>query len=315
MASVEQREPPAFLTLSGFIDELGRVQLLPTLNSVDRPHLPVPQRRSRFKARYHHGENEVLERTVAASEIRACGPTKRTGLDYIAFQVTLPLIPGGRAVELLRDDVVILERRLTEPPEVTRVRAEIREGRLLASWALESSSIIGCATFLRFDDGRSIMLRVTHEETELSLDLVGFPDGGAGVLEVVASDGLLNGSAQSAELEIPPSPPLGIITSPVNGSVSQPRQPLSLMGNAHDAFADGIDWKRHQLLWRLDGEVVHEGSAQALVDPPDPGSHVIELVSQRWGVLDSVSTTVDPPTSQHERLDQLLASIGAPGGN
>lgn len=308
MKAAAKSPNPIVLVLSGVIDEMGGIHMLPSLGLHDRPDTLTKDWDSPYRARLHWGKERTLERVVLVSEVRACGLRKQAGLEYTGFIVSLPYVKGAHRVELLHGDKVVFDRDLQPGPMVADLSARVSDGRLTATWEL-SESVLGCALYLDFDDGSSIPIGVTQEQTKFSVPLVGFPEGGKAVVKVIASDGILNMAAASKQIVIEPSAPLGLIIDPMDGYVSAVGQPLSLIGNSYDAFTRKVDWHQHRLHWRVNGDVLPDRSPRQILIDPQPGRKTIEIVSERWGVLASATVTVAKPSERFEHHKALLASV------
>ena len=105
-------------------------------------------------------------------------------------------------------------------------------------------------------------------EAEISLDQV---PGGEGQLAVLATDGLRSKFAMSEVFAVESKPPTLWISTPVEGIVFPPDQPISLIGQAVDVRATKIP--SEELVWSVDGHPVQTEDGIAPVIGLAPGSH------------------------------------------
>jgi hypothetical protein len=124
-------------------------------------------------------------------------------------------------------------------------------------------------------------LRLAREldgyEAKLSLEEV---PGGRGQLIVLATDGLRSSFAISDPFKIEDKPPEIWITSPRDGTVFPPDQPLSLIGQAVDIL--GSKLPEDGLVWEVDGRTIQQGTGIAPAVGLKPGYHETSL-SFRYG--------------------------------
>ncbi|HEX5038096.1 MAG TPA: choice-of-anchor D domain-containing protein [bacterium] len=157
------------------------------------------------------------------------------------FSLVAPQSDGVAAVQVLKNGDVVSERRASaHPPTVSLSKPEAGEsvGDLLhVSWmgSDDDGDPLTYSVLYSADGGatfRTIGVDVT--DTEISYEAARLPGGNAAVVRVIASDGFLTASADSAGFSVGRKPPSIKILSPVEGETAVAGAPLSLSADADD---------------------------------------------------------------------------------
>jgi hypothetical protein len=223
------------------------------------------------------------------------------GLDFASFIFNVPAPQGLRSVALVRGGVVIATLAASAAaPQVTiqAPNGSSHSGDLTVRWTgsdADAGATVTYTVMLGSEDGVGWrMVSPATTGTQLTLDTTQHANCAACRLKVIASDGFLAGSAQSAPFSIS-NPPRATTTWPGDGAAGVPVWP-AITASFRDA---------------MDATSINESSF-TLVDAK--GQAVAGTVSYH----DDTSTAVFRPTGLLQRGQQYIArltgTIRAAGG-
>ena len=252
---------------------------------------------------------------VVADFERACG-FRPHGVRTASIVAHVPLVKGGDEL-VLRVNGRIVHRRAVaaEPPTVEITGLDRTGDKIALEWRAEST------------DGQPLQYRVVYvadaehvtvlahstNRRSLVVNLAGLPGANEGRLAVLATDGLRSSSDLSKPFRVDEPEPEVWIQSPSTDDLPSD-QPVRLCGRAFDAAGRALP--EEALMWKVDGEVVAEGTCLASVTGLEPGRHRIELVHRRDGAEDVVETQtirIAAPSEGNTRLAAMLAKLDGTG--
>ena len=154
-------------------------------------------------------------------------------------------------------------------------------------------------TLLYSANGRSdLPVAADLHKQSFKVDLSRLPGGARARFRVIASDGVLTGTATSKRFAVPVKPPRVLISTPADGANAVEGQPVQLTAVVDDlqdaAFpASGIVWRSS-----LQGDL---GKGSSITASLQPGNHKISVTAtNRAGKSTTASVTVNvaaiPPT-------------------
>jgi YVTN family beta-propeller protein len=228
-----------------------------------------------------------------------------------SFSLIVPFAAGARAIEVANTALpgaptIAVEPVSANAPVVTRVALRTppdpQTGIAALAWDASDADGDALAYDVRLvaEDGASPMpVLLGLAAREANVDTSPFA-GGTVRLEVVASDGVLRGSAQSEPFTIAPKPPAPAILAPADGESVYVGQTLNLDGEASDAKDGKV--AEAGLAWSADGAPIGTGARVSVADLA-AGAHTLTLAATNSLGL-SASTSIQihvgevPPTSR-----------------
>lgn len=215
-----------------------------------------------------------------------------------SFSLIVPFAPGAREIRVVNTALpgapaIAVEPVSANAPIVERVALRTppdpQTGIAVLEWDASDADGDALAFDVRLvaDDGTSpmpVLLELSAQEA--NVDTSAFP-GGTVRLEVVASDGVLRGSARSESFVIAPKPPAPAILAPADGESVYVGQTLNLEGEASDAKDGKV--AESGLAWSADGEPAGTG-ARVSVSDLAAGTHTLTLAATNSAGLSATTS-------------------------
>ena len=204
----------------------------------------------------------------------------------------IPYHPAAQRLVFRRDEYIIHDTTVAKEPPLVEFDNVVHYGQSVSlRWKASHSENIPLTfnIFCTVDHGEHLLMLARDldgSEAKLSLEEV---PGGRGQLIVLATDGLRSSFAISDPFKIEDKPPEIWITSPRDGTVFPPDQPLSLIGQAVDV--QGKKLPEDGLVWEVDGRAIQQGTGIAPAIGLKPGNHEASL-SLRYGEDVTARSTV-----------------------
>lgn len=211
----------------------------------------------------------------------------------------IPYHPDARHLVFRRDDYVIYETPVaTQRPRVEIDVIESDRESVSIRWRAEHSEDLPL-TFNVFCivDGRVVMLAQDLENYEGKFKLDRVP-GGECRVAVMVSDGLRSAHVVSELFPVVDKPAELWITSPKEGAIYPPDQPINLIGHAVDVL--GMKQPEKGLAWEVDDRIVQEDTNIAPAVGLTPGAHVATL-SWRSERYQTVRASVRFSIAEHNK--------------
>lgn len=259
-----------------------------------------------------HRKGELLTSVPIEVDFeRDCG-LRQHGVRTARIVAHVPFVKDGDELVLRVDGRVIYRRPVAAAAPTIEITDTKRDGdKMTVEWDAKSAD----GQRLRYRvvyiaDGEHVtMLSQDTNRSSRVIDLSDLPGAKEGQIAILATDGIRSASVLSKPFRVDESEPEVWIQSPSTDEIAAD-QPLSLCGRAFDTAGRALP--EEQLLWRVDGTVVAEGTCLASVDQLEPGKHRIELVFVRDGVEDvteSRTIEVAARSEGQERLADILARL------
>lgn len=203
----------------------------------------------------------------------------------LEFGVSLPHHAGATAYRIvsLPAETILLKKSISSnAPAVGNVQVvnpvEPLQGEITLSWTADDADgdPLTFDVYAGVDGGPFQPMVVGGKEMETAVDTSLIP-GGEVVFQVIASDGVLTGSAQSASHTVESKAPEVLILNPGEGDEFQWGQPILFTAEVFD-LQDG-SLSGNDLKWYANGQLFGSGN-MVEVDNLPVGESLIELVGQ-----------------------------------
>ncbi len=209
-----------------------------------------------------------------------------TAGEQFSFYQVVPWNPATAFVQIWHADDMLIERAASPHAPSVELYAPAggefwaAHGDYLIEWGASDDDDDPLWFDVAFspDGGATWQVIATRlQDTYLEVRGDQFPGGGAAMIRVYASDGLLTASATGGAFTIEPKPPMVYISLPQDGAVIPPGSLVFLNGHATD-WEDG-PLSGGLLQWRSDrdGEL---GSGEQVLVTLSPGWHEITLTAE-----------------------------------
>lgn len=202
-------------------------------------------------------------------------------------------VPGDE-IRITEGGTVRWRRRAPdEEPNVEAFEIGVEDNTLDVEWKALTHTDVEPEAWLRWsdDDGETWhALTVGIHDERTTVDVTHLPRGPVR-FQLLVHDGFFTTDAVSGSIQLPERAPSVTIMHPQESDVVVADAPLRLWGIAD---FDGEDPPEGVYEWRIDGEVVAEGS-DVWIDPPEPGTHEVALraTAEDRTVVEHVSVTVE----------------------
>jgi hypothetical protein len=228
------------------------------------------------------GEAKVVSRVSPRIEFRPPEDPEGGGLYLADVLAYVPVHPSARLLVFRRlepDELEIYRAELApRPPSIEKLHVEgDPSGDFRLEWSSEHDRPVTFNVFYWPDGGPALLLASGLRENAFEIAGSRLP-GPAGRFAVSASDGFRSSAAVSRPVEGLSTAIRIRITSPVEGSVLPPDQPVDLIARAEDVA--GVKTTVDELVWVVDGQVAGHGEVAA-TPALGPGDHEIEATGLR----------------------------------
>jgi len=193
----------------------------------------------------------------------------------LPFGRVVPFVDGTTLVQIvaIADDTVLASKTVSlNPPEINSVALvgtpEPVSGIAMLEWSAHDPD----GDDLTFDilyglTGQQslepVVFGATGSAAEIDTSRLA---GGTGFFQLVATDGVLSATADTAPFAMAVKPPLPRILSPADGTSIQYGQLINLAGDAADAQDGSV--KDGELVWRMGDEILGTGFTLSVTDLP-----------------------------------------------
>ena len=194
-------------------------------------------------------------------------------------KAVVPYQPKAAALELLFDDRLVWQSRLTSKAELeisVKPDAKRRAIALNARFSKPAEDAWMAVAYIWGKGGRIRVVYKGRPQNELRLDLQGLPGGAECRVAVSYSNGLRSARATSRLFSVPRLGPSVSILSPLEGATLVAGTHVKLQASlVDDEHPEGPQF--NSLAWVVNGEVVGTGVTMS-ADLLSPGPQTVELV-------------------------------------
>lgn len=210
-------------------------------------------------------ERVINRGPVSVVPVKAC---EAGGERYSRVWSYIGLSEGAEEIKLYRDDLLLVSLRIPERPTLSLTRRAVKvDGKGRVKLALRySTPSEGAFMQVAYQWGEQAWRSVGFYEPAktLSIDVGQLPPGNACRLLVLYSNGLRSVGDVTNTFRRPIGGGQVRIRRPGSGAVFAPWVPVDFEGLISDP--GGTELAESDHLWRLNGEIVHRGTAGSLED-------------------------------------------------
>lgn len=199
----------------------------------------------------------------------------------------IALRPGAARVVLFKDEILVHEQTILDPPSLSLVwkpKAVRRDETYTLGFEFsEPAPDAYLVVYFQWGDRAYRAIGLLRPQKDMRVGFGSVPGGDACRLIAAYSDGLRTAVAVTGPFTVPPLAPRGQILAPVEGWKTAAGHPVTLSGQS----LAGASWagERDDLIWRIAGREVGRGRTVTVAGLP-AGRHTVELGIGDGQVLD-----------------------------
>lgn len=231
--------------------------------------IPTMNNSGEFVARLLDEQNQVLAEQYLATE------AGDDGFSGYSFSVTMPFAAGADRIQIVKlagDEVWAEQMVSANAPQVSDVHLVSATSPVTGTVTVQWTAVDADNDPLTFDllysqDGGShfepLRIGISGSSAQMDANLIG---GGSTILRVIASDGVLLGTADSAPITIAAKPPQPIILNPADGTTITWGQLVNFTGEALDVQDNSVS--PDNMVWSNQYGVLGTGGILSVTDLP-----------------------------------------------